>query len=70
MRVAGVAKLVILGALLWTLLIIPLRVVLVAKLLISDILSSVSFVIGLYTSYRTLIHNLVYLNKQEKGLNC
>ena len=53
--------------------ILALRVVLVAKLVISGILSSISLILALYTSFfRTSFFNtslsLVYLNQQEQVL--
>ena len=46
-------------------------VVLVAKLVISGILSSIFFILALYTSFLTtafLLHPLVYLNQQDQVL--
>ena len=60
-----------LGILLLTSFILALRVVLVAKLVISSILSSIFLILALYTSFLTtsfFLHHLVYLNKQEQVL--
>ena len=62
LRAAVVTKLLILGIL--SLFILPLRPALVAKLVISDIFSSIIFIWSLYTSFLTtsfLLHYLVYL---------
>ena len=51
--------------------IVALRVALVAKLIISGILSSISLILALYTSFLTtlfLLYHLVYLNQQEQLL--
>ena len=48
--------------------ILALEVVLVAKLVISDVLSSIFLTLALYASFLTasfLLHQLVYLNQQE-----
>ena len=50
---------------------LALRAVLVAKLEIPDMLSSLFFILALYTSFLTtlfLVHHLVYLNQQEQLL--
>ena len=63
-----VAKLLILGISLLTSFILALRVVLVAKLVISSTLSSIFLILTLYTSFLTtptFIHYLVYLNQLE-----
>ena len=64
----AVAKLLILGISLLTSFILALRVVLVAKLVISSTLSSIFLILTLYTSFLTtptFIHYLVYLNQLE-----
>ena len=63
-----VAKLLILGISLLTSFVLALRVVLVAKLVISSTLSSIFLILTLYTSFLTtptFIHYLVYLNQLE-----
>ena len=63
-----VTKLLILGISLLTSFILALRVVLVAKLVISSTLSSIFLILTLYTSFLTaptFIHYLVYLNQLE-----
>ena len=54
LREALVAKLVILGASFLTSFTLPLRVVLEAKLVISGILSSMSLILALCTSFLTI----------------
>ena len=53
LRVAVVAKLLILGILVLTSLILGFRVVLVAKLVVSGISSLIIFILALYTSFLT-----------------
>ena len=68
LRAAVGAKLVMLGISPLTWFTLALRVVLVAKLVISGILSSILLILALYTHFSTkyfLIHHLVYLNQQE-----
>ena len=68
LRAAVGAKLVMLGISPLTWFTLALRVVLVAKLVISGILSSILLILALYTYFSTkyfLIHHLVYLNQQE-----
>ena len=70
-RAVEVAKLVMPKILHLTSFILALRVVLVAKLLISGVLSSVFLNLTLYTSFLTtsfLLHYLVYLNQHEQAL--
>ena len=66
-RAAVETKLVILGiSSFLTLFILGLREALVAKLVISGILSSIFFILALYTSFLAtsfLLHHLVYLNQ-------
>ena len=65
------AKLVVQGISPLTLFILALKVVLVAKWVISGILSSISFILALYTSFLTtsfLLHHLVYLKQHEQVL--
>ena len=66
-----VTKLVTLQTSILTSFILALRLVLVAKLVISGILSSIFFILALYTSFLTisfLLHHLGYLNQQEQVL--
>ena len=59
-----VAKLVILGVSLLTSFLLALRIVLLAKLVISGILSSIFLILALYTSFLTtsiFLHRLFYL---------
>ena len=68
LRAVLVAKLVILGISLLNSFILTSRVVWVAELVISGILSSIFFILPLCTSF--LLHNfLIYLNQQEQGIN-
>ena len=70
-RPVVVPRLVVLGALVLTSVILALREALVAKLVITGILSSMLLIIALYTSFLTasfLLHHLVYLNQQEQVL--
>ena len=70
-RAVLVAKLVMLGTLFLTSFDLPLRVVLVAELVISGILSSIFLILVLYTSFLMtsfLLHHLVYFNQQEQAL--
>ena len=63
--------LVILGISFLTSFVLALRVVLIAKVLISGILSSIVFTLALYIFFLTtsfLLHQLVYLNQQEQVL--
>ena len=63
--------LVILGISFLTSFVLALRVVLIAEVLISGILSSIIFTLALYISFLTtsfLLHQLVYLNQQEQVL--
>ena len=66
-RAAVVTKLVILGiSSFLTLFILGLREALVAKLVISGILSSIFFILALYTSFLAtsfLLYHLIYLNQ-------
>ena len=64
-KAAFVAKLVILGILPLTTCILALREALVAKLVMSGILSSIFFLIISFF----LLHHLVYLNQQELVLS-
>ena len=66
-RAVLVAKL---GTLFLTSFDLPLRVVLVAELVISGILSSIFLILELYTSFLMtfLLHHLVYFNQQEQAL--
>ena len=66
-----VPKLVILGILFLTAFILALSVILVRKLVISCILSSIFLILALYGSFLTtsfLLSHLAYLNQQEQVL--
>ena len=66
-----VPKLVILGILFLTAFTLALRVILVRKLVISCILSSIFLILALYGSFLTrsfLLSHLAYLNQQEQVL--
>ena len=70
-RTAVVAKLVILGISYLTSFILALRIVLIAKLIMSGMLSSIYLILALYTSFLTttfLLHHVVSLNQPEKVL--
>ena len=72
LRFAVVAKLVILGIPLLTSFNLALRVVLIAKLVTSSILSSISLILALYTSFLTtsfFTTSLSLLKSTETGLN-
>ena len=67
----NVPNLVILGISFLALFVLALRVALVAKLAISDILSSIFLILELYTSLLTTpfsLRYLVYLNQLEQAL--
>ena len=69
LRAVLVAKLVILVISPLNSYILPSKVVLVATLQISGILSSIFFILALYTSFLTtsfLQHHLIFLNRQEQ----
>ena len=66
-----VAKPLILGIPVLTSIIFVLRIVLVAKIVMSGILSSIFFIVALYSVFLTalfLLHYLVYLNQYEQVL--
>ena len=66
LREALLAKLVILGISPLTSFILAFREALVAKLVTPVILSSIFFILALYTSFLTtsfLVHHLIYLNQ-------